>query len=229
MTTVADLPAHDVFWFSEYFMMPMPTGKKATNLREFMQSLQDMSDSVLKYHLWQSRLAIAQPMVEYPNDFAFWAASALHDIKLAEKLSSINSFEFDNLTQLRETMVELLEEYVWDLPHNPTVLPGFELYFCEAPTIVMRSGVSAQTLSQFCAGLQTVGLDSVYYHFIEARSRWVRNVDDFSYWIESNFAMPALVSGIRDIDANFFTLQEVRDTVLALVHQHAGETCDQSE
>ena len=110
-------------------------------------------------------------MVEYPNDFAFWAANALHDLKLAEKLSSIDPFEYENLTQIREALVELLEEYLWDFPYNPQVLPGFELYFCEASAVVMRSGIAAQTLRQFCAGLQTVGLDSVYYHFIEARRR----------------------------------------------------------
>ncbi len=228
MVTLADQPAPNIFWFWECFLMPMPTGKKATNLRELLQYLREMEEPVLKYHLWQSRLAIAPPTLEYPNDFALWAATALHDDKLAEKLSTIAPFYYESLTQIREAMVDLLEEYLWDFPHNPQVRPGFEFYFCEASTVVMRSGVAAQTLRQFCAALQTVGLDSVFYHFVEARWRLgVRKMDDFSYWIETNFALPALVSAIRDIDIYFYTLQEVKDTVLALVHQHVGETCDQ--
>lgn len=229
MISLEEQTANSPFEFSECFLMPMPTGNKATNLREFLQHLREMDEAVLKYHLWQSRLAITPPTVEYPNDFALWAATALNDDRLAEMLSSIDPFEYENLRQIREAMVDLLEEYLWELPHNPQVPSGFEFHFCEASTVVTPSAVSAQTLREFCSALQTVGLDSVYYHFIEARWRWIRYVDDFSYWIETNFGLPELVSAIRDIDVYFYTLAEVRDTILALVHQHFGEACDQPE
>jgi hypothetical protein len=39
---------------------------------------------VLFYHLLQARLAISQPAVEYPNEFASWAALALQDSRLLE-------------------------------------------------------------------------------------------------------------------------------------------------
>lgn len=229
MMETADQPAKSPFWFWECFLVPMPTGKKATNLRELLHYLREMSESVLKYHLWQSRLTITTAIVEYPNDFALWAATALHDDKLAEKLSSIYPFDYENLTQVREAVVDLLEEYLWDFPHNPQVRPGFEFHFCEASAAMMRSGISARTLTEFCEGLQAVGLDSVYFHFVEGRWRWVRYVDDFSYWIETNFELPALVAAIRDIDVYFYTLAEVRDAVLSLVHRHLGETCGRSE
>jgi hypothetical protein len=50
--------------------MTMPTGRKAANLRDMLMILRDVDESVLSYHLWQSRMAIAPPDVEYPNDFA---------------------------------------------------------------------------------------------------------------------------------------------------------------
>ncbi len=226
MKTIADQPAQNAFWFSEYLLMPRPTGRKATSLKDLLQYLQEMNEPVLQYHLWESRLATHPPSLEYPNDFASWAANALHDDRLAEKLSSVDPFEYDNLTQVREALVDLLEVYLWEAPHNPQALPGFGLYFCEGSAVVMTSGIAAQTLRQFCGALQTVGLDSVYYHFVEARWRLRdRKKDDFSHWIETNFNLPALVSDIRNIDVYFYTPVEVRDTVLSLVKQHVGETC----
>ena len=232
MISLEEQTANSPFEFSECFLMPMPTGNKATNLREFLQHLREMDEAVLKYHLWQSRLAITPPTVEYPNDFALWAAKALNDPNLAERLSSVDPLDYEDLTQIREALVELLEEYLWDFPYNPQVRPGYELYFCEASVVVVSSDIAAQTLREFCAGLQTVGLDSIYYHFVEARRR-LGNLkglkDDFSHWIESNFEMPDLVSVIREIDVYFYTLPEVRDTLLSLVKDHTGGACDPVE
>jgi hypothetical protein len=218
--------AKDPFWFRECFLMPMPIGTKVVNLRELLQALRDVSDSVIYYHLVQSRLAVSQPAVEFPNDFALWAAMALQDMALAEKLSSFDPLEYENLGQVRQAMVDIIEEYLWDLPFIPWARSGFEFHFCEASTVVIRSVISANTLQDFCQALNKVGLDSMYYHFFEARWRLETPMDDFSYWIETNFDYPELVAAIRDMDIYFYNLGEIRATLLSLIHQHLGDTCD---
>jgi hypothetical protein len=96
--------------------------------------------------------------------------------------------------------------------------------------VVIKSEISANTLKEFCQGLGKVGLDSVYYHFFEARHRLgMRHIDDFSYWMEFNFGLPELVEVIRDIDIYFYTLKEVRDRLLQLIQQHLGDLCDHPE
>jgi len=230
MTTVADLPAQDPFWFRECFLIPMPIGTKVVNLRELLQALREVSDSVLYYHLVQSRLAVSLPAVEFPNDFALWAAMALQDMALAEKLSSFDPLEYENLGQVRQAMVDILEEYLWDLPFVPWARSGFEFYFCEASTVVIRSVISANSLKEFCHSLNKVGLDSIYYHFFEARWRLETPIDDFSHWIETNFDLPELVAGIRGMDIYFYTLGEIRNKLLSLIHQHLGDKiCGQLE
>ena len=225
-----DQPAENPFWFREYFLMPMPIGKKAVNLRELLQALRELDESVLYYHIFQSRLAITQSAEEYPNEFARWAANDLQDAKLAEKLSSFDPFDYENLTQLRQSVVDILEEYLWDIQYIPWARYGFEFHFCEASTVVMNSQICARTLIEFCEGLHKVGLGSLFYHFFEARWRLgVRNVDDFSYWIETNFGLPELVAAIRGIDIYFYSLREIRDTLLGLIHQHLGELCDRTQ
>jgi uncharacterized protein DUF5752 len=70
----------------------------------------------------------------------------------------------------------------------------------------------------------------VYYHFVEARRRLGdRQTDDFSRWIADNFTLPSLVTAIREIDIYFYTLAEIRDTILALVQEQAGAASDQPE
>ena len=222
-----DQPALNPFWFSECFLMSMPLGKKAINLRELLEILRESNESVLDYHLLQFRLAVTQPFVEYPNEFALWAATALQDPKLAEKLSSFDPFDYDNMGQVREAILDILEEYLWDLTVVPWARPGFEFHFCESSMVVIRQDIPAATLREFCAGLEKVGLDSVYYHFFEARHRLgMHQIDDFSYWIDTNFGLPGLVAAIRDIDIYFFSLREIRQILLRLIHKHLGEICD---
>jgi hypothetical protein len=224
-----DKPAKNPFWFQECFLMPMPIGKKASNLRELLQAVRELDQSVLYYHIFQSRLSIS-PGEEYPNEFAQWAATALQDIKLAEKLSSFDPFDYDNMAQVRQAVIDILEEYLWDITYIPWARSGFEFHFCEASIVVMHSQIRAYTLAEFCASLRKVGLDSIYYHFFEARWRLeVRKVDDFSFWIESNFGLPELVAAIRDIDIYFYTLREIRDTLLGLIDQHLGDLCARTQ
>lgn len=230
MTSIFNQEAENPFWFHECFLMPMPLGKKVVNLRELLDSLREVDESVLFYHLIQARLTLGEPTVEYPNDFALWAANSLQDTKLAEKLSSFDPFEYQNLGLVRQAVVDILEEYLWDLNIVPWARPGFEFHFCQASVVVMHSLISARTLKEFRGALTQVGLDSIYYHFFEARWRLGElKGDDFSYWIETNYGLPELVTAIRNLDVYFYSLKEARETLAGLIDHHLGELYDQPE
>jgi hypothetical protein len=230
MDDLLNQPARDPFWFRDCFLMQMPIGLRAGNLRELLQLLQNVSEEVLYYHIFQSRLVLTDPDVEYPNDFAQWAGEALQDAKLAEQLSSFDPFDFQDLSQVRTAVLDIIEDYIWNQPAIPYARPGFELYLCQASTAIIQSLTPIYTLQEFCQGLQHVGLDSFYYHFFEARWRLgVHKVDDFSFWIEYNFALPKLVEAIRDIDIYFYGLPELRQTLLALFHKHLEDACEWPE
>jgi len=216
--------------FAKSNMAIIPNKIDKEILRELLEAVRNLDESVLYYHLIQSRLAPGPPAVEYPNDLAYWAANALQDSKLAEKLSSLDPFEYENMSKVRQTVRDILEEYLWDLPCIPWARSGFELHFCQASTVVVRSKIGAQTLEELCIALGKVGLDSLYYHFFEARWRLgVRKADDFSFWIDTNFDLPDLVRAIRDMDIYFYSLMEIRQTLIELIHQYMGEICDQPE
>ena len=217
-----DQPALNPFYFHECVILTMPTGRTAVNLREMLQTVREVDGAVLAYHLWQSRMAFAHPEVEYPNDFAVWAATALQDSRLAEKLSVIDPFDYEDMEQIRDALAELLEEYMWNLPSVPWARPGYEFHFCEASTVVLtRPRVVAGSLSEFRSGLAEVGIDSIYYHFVDARWRLREmKTDDFSIWLRDSYGLPKLVSAIQGIDIWFYTLEGVRETILKLIDRY---------
>ncbi len=146
MTDLLNQPARDPFWFRDCFLMRMPIGLRAGNLRELLQLLQNVSEEVLYYHIFQSRLVLTDPDVEYPNDFAQWAGEALQDAKLAEQLSSFDPFDFQDLSQVRTAVLDIIEDYIWNQPAIPYARPGFELYLCQASTAIIQSLTPVYTL-----------------------------------------------------------------------------------
>ena len=225
-----DQPAKSPFVFSDCFILPMPIGRTAQNLRELLEGLREVDERVLHYHLWQSRMAISQPTVEYPNDFALWADTALQDSRLAEKLSALDPFGYENTEQLRDALIDLLEEYLWDLPYVPWVRPEFQFHFTEASTVVLHSRVSSPTLPEFCSTLEKVGLDSIYFHMIDARWRLrALKTNDFSSWIRGSYGLPDLASAIHGIDVSLYTLDEARRAVIELCRQVLKKNHEQTK
>ncbi len=224
----ANKPALNPFWFHECVVLTMPTGRTAVNLREMLQVVREIDASVLSYHLWQSRMSIVHPEVEYTNDFALWAANSLQDIRLAEKLSVIDPFSYEDMEEIREVIAEVLEGYMWDLPSVPWARPGFEFHFCQASTVVLlRSRIVAGTLDEFRSGLSIVGADSIYYHFVDARWRLRKlKTDDFSIWLRDSFGLPELVSAIQGIDVWFSTLEDIRQKILDLIDSYVENPDD---
>ncbi len=216
-----DEPAPSPFFFWDCFIVPKPIGMAAANLRELLQALREADESVFPYHLWQSRMTITPPTVEYPNDFATWAATALQEPRLAEKFSAIDPFGYEDIQQIREALVDILEEYLWDLPYLTWVRPGFEFHFCEGATVALCSNVAVRTLTEFCLAIGKAGLGSIYYHSIDARWR-LRSIrmNDFSNWIKTSFVLPELVSAILAIDVSLYTLDEIRSAVVDLCKAH---------
>jgi len=207
------------FRFFECIALFMPTGKKAANLREFVELVKVVSPQVIFHHLHQFFLkGVYQPW-DYPNDFAHWAAFGLEDLVLAEKLSNLDPYNFSDIEKLREAVVDIIEEHMWESPIIPWSRPGQEFFFNESYTIVVPTGIEAETLSEFKEGLNQVNIGSVYYHFFESRLRLQKDVDDFSFWIEDNFKCPQLVKDIRNIDFYLYSLWELRDKIIKLLQK----------
>ena len=205
------------FRFYECIILVMPTGKKAVNLREFAELLKVVNPRVIFHHLHQFFIKPVHQPRDYPNDFAHWAAFGLEDFKLAEKLSNLAPFRFSDIESLREALVDIIEDHMWESPIVPWARPGSEFFFNESTTIVTPTGIEAKNLTEFENALIKVNTSSVYYHFFESRQRLHQDVDDFSFWIENNFDRPDLVKQIRNIDFYLYSLLELRERIIQIL------------
>ncbi|MFH0810377.1 MAG: DUF5752 family protein [Pseudomonadota bacterium] len=206
------------FQFYDCIPTVMPTGKWASNLREFLYLVREVEPSVIFHHVYQARLKQHFDLWEYPNDFAGWAADCLEDMVLAEKLASFNPYNYASVDEVRETVIETVEEHLWDKPTVPWVRPGFEFFFNDSKTVVIPTEVECTDLPGFLKALRQVPNGCIYFHFYEARLRLGnRDRDDFSYWIEHNLRFPNLVRRIHNMDFYFLSLGEMKKRLIRLV------------
>jgi hypothetical protein len=206
------------FEFYDYITITSPTGRSASNLKEFLSILEECEDNVLFHHLFQSQLK--HEIGDYNCDFANWVADSLEDYSLAEKIGNFNPYDYRTIAEAKVYLAELIEEHMWDLPTVPWVRPGFEFYFSYATSIIIPSGVKVDSLFDLKNALKVININSFYFHFCESRKiKKEKMNDDFSIWIEENFDEKELVKKIRDIDFYFFSLEENRKKVIRFIKE----------
>jgi len=88
------------------------TGKTASNLKEFLEEIELADDSIIFYHTHQFLLEHNFLVPEPPNDFAEWVINALHERALGERLASIDTFQFTDLSLLKEGIVKIIKDHL---------------------------------------------------------------------------------------------------------------------
>lgn len=88
------------------------TGRTASNLQEFLEQIELADDSIIFYHTHQFLLEHNFLVPEPPNDFAEWVINALHERALGERLASIDTYQFENLTVLKEVIIKILKDHL---------------------------------------------------------------------------------------------------------------------
>ena len=208
------------FDFYNCFMLISPTGQKASNLKEFLNIIEESEDRVVFHHLYQSPFKHEFKAIEYPNDFAQWAAASLEDMALAEKFANFDPYDFNNVGEAKIAVMEIIEEHLWDLVTIPWVRPGFEFYFSSSTTIIFRNEMSASNLDEFYDCIKQAPLGSIYYHFYESRKRNNdKEKDDFSSWLKEELGEIEVASELVEIDFYFYSLIEAKEKILSIIKQ----------
>lgn len=221
--------ARKKFNFYDYTLLISPTGKKASNLKEFLHEIGDIEDKVLFHHLYQSHVIYDQKIGEFPSDFANWVAYELEDTALAEKLANFDPYDYKTVNRAREELMQILEEHIYDLPTIRWAKPGAEFYFSSATTIIIPLDIEAGNLIEFRKALKNIPDSSLYYHFYESRKiKKEKKYDDFSKWIEENFKEEELVRKIREIDFYFFSVSETRQKLMDILNDYLKKVKDGS-
>ena len=205
------------FRFVDYEGLVVASGAEARNLREFLEVIGRASEEIIHHHLFRAVLQHRYGVWDHPNDFSAWAANALGDPVLAEKLSSLEPFRRGNIEDARAAIVDIVEEHLDTVATVPWARPGFAFHFASGMFFALPGGRQAWTLDELRDGVSQIPLSSLYYHFHEARLRGDDDDDDFSRWLEDELGRADLAERLRGIDFYLFSLEELRQRVVGIL------------
>lgn len=200
-----------VFTVRDCALISISTGIRVQNMRELMKALERLPTSSIYHHFWERLLRPQFDEPEYNNDFASWAYHALHDKVLAERLSVISPADFDNLEDLRQEIIEVIEEH---LDENDTVLwsrADQQFHFLRGQIVIFDSGLRLTAPHELIPHLDALSVGNIFYHFIDARSRTEQRCDDFSAWLRGfGDRYLDLIAQLQSLDPYFSSLKEIQ-------------------
>ncbi len=198
-------------------LISLADGIKAQTLREFRTALDKVPAGSIDHHFWGRLLRPQFDEPEYNNDFASWAYHALHDKPLAERLSMVVPTDFDDLEGLRQELIEVIEERLDESEFVPWARADQQFHFLQAQIVVFDTGLRFANPAELCPYLTQLSTGSIYYHFIDARSRTPERSDDFSTWLPAfGEEYAPLVRALSALDPYFSSLKELRQNLVRI-------------
>ena len=218
------MPREHVFQFSSSASLEKLTGHKAHSLQELLELVKSCPDSSIFYHTFSAFRDLREVNVPYANGFAMWISKYLSDEALAEKLATIDLTEHNTIRSLRARIVETIETYRNQNPSVFTKTADKPFYLLDVTRIVYLTDKFAYDLGSFRQLLDTISVDSLYFHFIESRLYTQLQSDDFSTWIEQSLNIAELARKIRNIDINVYKLEELRERISRIIDGYLNHT-----
>lgn len=200
------------FFIKDCALIALATGKRAQNLRELTERLREVEANSVFYHFWGGLLRPRFDNPEYHNDFAVWVAESLHNKVLAEKLAAIDPSAFENIEELRNEVIETLEEALDDAEYPLWAKRDSLFDFIRCRLVIFDTKMKVLAPEDLLPLLPNLSLGSIFFHFIDGRRRNRNSLDDFRNWITS-FGVPyeELVRRIGEICPYFTPLNKLRE------------------
>jgi hypothetical protein len=206
--------AKSPFFFNTVAHLLRIEREQARNLGELLEGLRACSDGSIFQHTFRTLQEHHFIREGFSNDFAHWAFEACNEIGLAERLASLDIREFTSIPTLRERIIAIIENYLKANSRARERAAMEPFYFCASDTIIIPTTVVARNLQEFADGLEKVSLNSIHYHFIDARLRLKLNSNDFSVWLDKEMDLGPLADRLNRIDIYTSTLQDVRRQII---------------
>ncbi len=171
------------FAIKDCTLIAIATGKKAQNLRELKENLGRINQNSIYYHFWGGLLRPRFDDPEYHNDFAIWVAHSLHNKILAERLAVIDPVEFETLEDLRNELIETIDESLDETEFPTWAKRDDQFEFIGYQIVVFDTKTSVEDPADFTNILPRISVGSIFYHFIDGRNRNPNSLDDFRNWL----------------------------------------------
>ena len=199
------------------------TGRVCSNLRELLEAIRTVPDTVLEHHMMRCALEDHFELHEFPNDLARWCWTCLGDNVLGEQMALVDPYWQFAGTTLRAALINLMEDRLWGLDRVPWCRPGLELHLVGSHLMAYDIGERVETPAALLEAIQRMSLRSLFYHVHDARRRTAGQSDDFSLWLEKCGADASLVAATRGIDFYFLNLSQLRQALVEAFRNYVAE------
>lgn len=197
------------------------TGISAASIVEFKGAITHIPTSSLYYHFWKRHFWHSFVYPEFHNDFAEWAYHYLHDPILSERLGIIDPNEYSSLDELRNEMLEIIEQRIDEMEYIQWSTRENKFHFLRSEIIVFDTMSIIETPAKLITVLPQLTSTSIFYHFIDARRRTPNKMDDFSNWLKDfGPEYEVLLKKIQHIDPYFLSLKEQRERLTQIIGAH---------
>lgn len=201
-------------------LIAIATGQQAMTLKELRDNLIIINADSIYHHFWGGLLEPRFEEREYNNDFASWARRGLHDDKLAERLAMVDPTFYSDLEDLRQELVEIIEERLEESESLFWVRATQSFEFIRAQIVVFDTDIRVEHPQQLGQLIPRLSTSSIFYHFIDAKRRLDDSSDDFRFWLGSfNRQYEELSRRLAEIDPYFDTLTELRRQLTVIFEQ----------
>ena len=205
------------FVIKDCALIAIATGKRALTLKELHDELSEVDLGSVYYHMWGGLLEARFEEREFNNDFAAWARHGLHDGVLAERLALVDPTTVGDLEELRQELIEIIEERLDESEYLPWARATQPFEFVRSQIVVFDTHQRAYRVEELAQMIPQLSASAIFYHFIDARRRLPERCNDFSQWLASfDGEYEDLRQRLAAIDPYFRSLTELRQEIAAI-------------
>ncbi len=209
------------FYVKDCALAVVATGRKAQTLREMRDILRDVHPSSIYHHFWGTLLRPQFAEREYNNDFASWCHRSLHDDPTAERLAVIDPADFGDLEELREELLDVIEERLDEVREPLFARADDQFNFSRSVTVVFDTHRRVKHPAELVSVVPTLSVGSIFYHFVDSRRRDPLAIDDFRSWLSGlGPEYDALNADLAEVDPYFESLYTLRTRLAETFARH---------
>lgn len=220
---MADKRKNEYFAVKDCTLASIATGRHAQNLRELRDHLLVVHPGSIYFHFWGGLLRPSFEDPEYNNDFASWAAHALNDNKLAERLGVIDPAQFSDIEALRQEVVDEIEQRLDETEFLTWAKRDQQFHLIRSQIVVFDTRIRLKQPQDLLRAVPELTVGSIFYHFIDARWRSPERIDDFRAWLNRFGPCGELCRQLAAIDPYFVNLVELRAKLVEVFTEYLKE------
>ena len=206
-----------VFAVKDCALITIATGRKAINLAELRDNLQVVSPDSIYHHFWGGLLVPRFEEREFHNDFAGWVRHSLREPELAERLAAVDPGETHDQETLRQELIDIIDERMDENESSRWMPAARQFEFLRGQLVIFDTKRRLGQPADLATQVPEMSTGSIFYHFIDARSRVPEHCDDFRFWLNGcGEEYKELCTRLAAIDPFFSSLSQIRQELAEL-------------